>query len=295
MASIEVLQAGLFSTVQDRGRPGFSAVGLGRSGVADRASAALANRMLGNGADAAMIETTFGGLEVQCFGALQLVITGAACEVSVTRQTADGPRSHGAAVLEIIGLGDGDVIRLGRPTRGLRNYLAIRGGIETQRVLGSRSWDSLAQLGTPPLRTGTRLPIGRTAPSWPVVDAVAPALIDDAPTVLEALPGPRTEWFTAAAISLFESQLYTVGQDSNRVGMRLTADVPLERRITGELPSEGVELGSLQVPPEGFPVIFLADHPVTGGYPVVAVLRRRSIDLAAQLPPGAQLRFRLSS
>lgn len=293
MASIEVLQAGLFSTVQDRGRDGYSAVGLGRSGVADRSSAALANRMLGNWADAAMIETTFGGLEVQCRGALQLVITGAACEVTVTRQTVVGQRKHGAAVLELISLGDGDVISLGRPTRGLRSYLAIRGGIETPVILGSRSWDSLAQLGTPPLAPGMQLPIGRTAPSWPAVDAVAPPLIDDAPTVLEALLGPRTEWFTNMAISMLESQVYTVSQDSNRIGMRLTAGTPLERRITAELSSEGVELGSLQVPPKGFPVVFLADHPVTGGYPVIAVLRQKSIDLAAQLAPGAQLRFRL--
>ncbi|WIB13437.1 biotin-dependent carboxyltransferase family protein [Curtobacterium sp. MCPF17_052] len=172
-------------------------------------------------------------------------------------------------------------------------------------MLGSRSWDSLAQLGPAPLSVGEVLPVGDAsdgvgvgagAGAWPVVDAVPPPLLPwpGDPVVLDVVPGPRDDWFTPEWRTTLTGQEFHVSPDSDRVGVRTTASTPLVRAVTRELPSEGVETGSLQVPPAGFPVLFLADHPVTGGYPVVAVLTPESVDRAAQLRPGDTLRFRLA-
>lgn len=107
---------------------------------------------------------------------------------------------------------------------------------------------------------------------------------------LDVYLGPRDDWFTDEAVNLFLSQEWTVGRQSNRVGMRLEG-TPLERRRQGELPSEATLPGSIQVPPNGQPVLFLADHPVTGGYPVIATLSEDRLGLASQIPPGARIRF----
>ncbi|WFR66367.1 biotin-dependent carboxyltransferase family protein [Curtobacterium flaccumfaciens] len=182
------------------------------------------------------------------------------------------------------------------PSTGLRAYLAVRGGFAVDPVLGSRSWDSLARLGPAPLAAGDVLPVGGDAEAWPLVDAVAPPLVPapGEPVVLDAVPGPRDGWFTPEWRTLLTDQAHRVTPDSDRVGVRTTAGRPLSRAITRELPSEGVETGSLQVPPDGHPILFLADHPVTGGYPVVAVLTPASVDRAAQLRPGDPVRFRIT-
>lgn len=291
MSELRVLKVGLFASIQDRGRFGYSDMGLGSAGYADRGSAALANRMVGNPAGAAVVEVALGGFEIEATAAVILAVTGAICDVRISGP--DGRYSRGSAVLEVIDLQAGERLNLGTPSRGLRNYIAVRGGITVKPVLGSRSWDSLAKLGPEPLTAGAVLPVGTVTESWPIVDAVAPPLTDDAPPRLDILRGPRDDWFTADALALLVGQDYMVTPDSDRVGMRLGAAVPLRRRIEEELPSEGVETGSLQVPREGFPVLFLADHPVTGGYPVIAVLSQASVDRAAQLRPGDLVRFGL--
>jgi biotin-dependent carboxylase-like uncharacterized protein len=291
MAGLRVLQVGLFASIQDRGRFGYSDMGLGSSGSADRGSAALANRMVGNSADAALVEVALGGFEIEATGAVIVAVTGAMCDVTISGP--DGSGARGSSVLEVIGLQSGQRLHLGAPSRGLRNYIAVRGGFAVQPVLGSRSWDTLAKLGPEPLAVGAVLPVGTDAESWPIVDAVAPPLTDDDPPRLDILRGPRDDWFTANSLELLVGQDYFVTPNSDRVGMRLGAAAPLLRSIERELPSEGVETGSLQVPPEGFPVLFLADHPVTGGYPVIAVLSPASVDRAAQLRPGDLMRFGL--
>jgi biotin-dependent carboxylase-like uncharacterized protein len=219
-------------------------------------------------------------------------VTGAPCPVVV--EHADG-RSRGAASFEVLALAPGDTLRVGAPATGLRAYVAVRGGFAVEPVLGSRSWDSLARLGPAPVSAGDVLPVGDDADGWPVVDAVPPTetQADGSPTVLDVVPGPRDDWFTPDWRSTLTEQVHRVAADSDRVGVRTTAVTPLSRAVTTELPSEGVETGSLQVPPAGFPVLFLADHPVTGGYPVVGVLTPTAVDRAAQLRPGDPLRFRL--
>ena len=190
----------------------------------------------------------------------------------------------------------GDELALDTPGWGLRNYIAVRGGIDVEPVLGSRSTDTLSGLGPPPLGTDDRLPVGHAAGDWPTALS-APADRDHPRVVvLECHEGPRAGHLESPS-DLFVGT-WLVGSDSNRVGVRIdraegSAQPLLAHRAgAAELRSEGIAHGSVQVPPSGRPVIFLADHPVTGGYPVVAVLAAGAVDLAAQLVPGSEIRFR---
>ena len=172
----------------------------------------------------------------------------------------------------------------------------MRGGIDRAPVLPSLSFDTLAQDGPAPLAAGDRLAL-RAPRSNALVGEAEPARVNwpaaDATVELDVQLGPRTDWFSAEALERFESQPWTVTPESNRIGMRLRGAQPLTRAITHELPSEGTVLGAIQVPASGQPVLFLADHPLTGGYPVIACVAPWHLDLAAQMPIGARLRFRV--
>ncbi len=275
---LTVLAPGPLTTVQDLGRPGLAGIGVGRSGACDRASAALANRLVGNDPGAAVLEATLGGLAVRADADLVVVTTGA--------RPAGSP-AHDAP----LALPAGGTLRLGTPAGGLRTYLAVRGGIAVEPVLGSRSTDLLAGLGPPALRAGDVLPVGAPSDPMPGVD-VAP--VPDPPggeVTLRLLPGPRADWLTDDALELLGTAAWTVTTESNRVGLRLDGP-PLARRETGELPSEGLVRGALQVPPSGTPVLFLADAPVTGGYPVAGYVADDDVDRCGQLRPGQTLRLR---
>jgi biotin-dependent carboxylase-like uncharacterized protein len=279
---LTVLAPGPLTTVQDRGRPGWASIGVTRSGAADRAAADLANRLVGNDASAAVLEVTAGGLRVRAERTLLVAITGAPAPVTVDGRAApfDAP----------FPLGIGQVLGLGLPPMGLRSYLAVRGGVDVPSVLGSRSTDTLSGLGPAPLASGNRLPVGSLAADEPIVD-VAGVRAPSSRPVLGILPGPRRDWLAPDAWAALVREPWTVTADSNRVGLRLSGPV-LERARTDELPSEGLVPGAVQVPPDGAPVVFLADHPVTGGYPVLAVVRTADIPAAAQLRPGDAVRFR---
>jgi biotin-dependent carboxylase-like uncharacterized protein len=179
------------------------------------------------------------------------------------------------------------------PERGLRTYVSVRGGFDVPAVLGSRSTDTLSGLGPGPLTAGSRLPVGRHGghPSVDVAPHPAPPL---GTLVLDVVQGPRTAWL-AEPDALVRGE-WLVGSASDRVGVRLAGErLPRPASLEGrELPSEGVVRGAVQVPADGQPVVFLADHPVTGGYPVVAVLSEPAQDLLAQAVPGQQVRFRWS-
>ncbi|HEU0102421.1 MAG TPA: biotin-dependent carboxyltransferase family protein [Mycobacteriales bacterium] len=276
--SVTVLAPGPLCTVQDAGRPGLAATGVGRSGACDRASYRLANRLVGNPADAAVLEVTFGGLRLRADTDVVVVTTGARCP----------PAPAHNSPLE---LPAGRELTLGPPVAGLRTYVALRGGIDVPPVLGSRSTDLLSGLGPGAVRPGDVLPLGEPCLPMPGVD-VAPV---PEPTgddlAVRVSPGPRWDWFTGAARDALLGSAYAVTGDSNRVGLRL-AGRPLDRCENGELPSEGMARGALQVPPSGQPVLFLADHPVTGGYPVLAYVDDDDVDRCAQLRPGQRLLFR---
>jgi biotin-dependent carboxylase-like uncharacterized protein len=281
---LTVLAPGPLATVQDRGRPGWAAIGVTMSGAADRAAHDLANRLVGNHPAAATVEATAGGLRVRADRTLLVAVTGAPVPVTVDGRAApfDAPLT----------LHPGSVLALGRPPVGLRNHLAVRGGVDVPPVLGSRSTDTLSGLGPARLAAGDRLPVGDLAADEPVVD-VAPVRPPSSRPVLRLLPGPRRDWLAPEAWTALTSREWAVTADSDRVGLRL-AGPRLLRARDDELPSEGLVPGAVQVPPDGAPVLFLADHPVTGGYPVLAVVATADLPAAAQLRPGDAVRFRAS-
>jgi biotin-dependent carboxylase-like uncharacterized protein len=278
--SLEVLGTGALALVQDLGRPGLAASGVGRSGAADRAALTLANRLVANPEDAAGVEVVFGGLEVRAHGLLTVALAGAPAPADVDG-TPVGPYS-------VLTLHPGQVLRLGVPPTGLRSYLAVRGGIAVEPVLGSRSTDVLAELGPPKLTAGTLLPVGPEPAEFPVLDVAPVAAPTGGTVVLRAVSGPRTEYLVDPRA--LAATTWTASSRSDRVGMRLEGG-RLERAGDRELPTEGMVRGAVQVPPGGEPVLFLADHPVTGGYPVAAVVLNADVDRAAQVRPGQQVRF----
>lgn len=283
--ALEVLAPGPFATVQDLGRPGLARLGVGRSGAADRSALRLANRLVGNPEGAAGIEATYGGLAVRAVGSLVVALAGAPCRVSGA-----GGRGGMSVALH---LADGEELRLGPPSSGLRTCLAVRGGLAVEPVLGARARDTLAGLGPPALAAGHRLPVGTAVAGDPAAQQ-APCSAPAAGRVrLRILLGPRDDWFAPSALAVLVSSPYVVSGESDRVGARLHGPV-LDRGRDGELPSEGMVAGALQVPPAGRPVLLLADSPVTGGYPVVAVVVDEDLDRAGQLRPGQEVVFALA-
>ena len=285
-ARLEVLEPGPLALLQDRGRPGLSELGVGPSGAADRGAFALGARLLGQGTDLAAVEAHHGGLGLRALDTVTVVLTGAPTPATIDAR----PVGHAAPLT----LRRGSVLALGAPVSGMRTYVSVRGGIAVPMVLGSRSYDTLSGIGPPPLRAGDVLPVGRPA-GQPTVDVAPVAPPSAGPVTLDALPGPRGDWLHDP--TRLTAATWTVDPASDRVGIRL--DGPALRRtaalVDRELPSEGVVRGAVQVPADGRPVLFLADHPVTGGYPVVAVLTDHATDLAAQLVAGQQVRVRLLS
>ena len=282
MRWLEVLDPGPLSTCQDAGRPGLAHLGVPRSGALDVPAYALANRLVGNAPGAAVIETTFGGLRLRASAATTVAVTGALADVAV------GGRAQ--AWGQALAVAAGEVVEVAAPVAGVRSYLAAAGGIAVRPVLGSRSHDLLGGIGPPPLRAGDRLALGEP-PGQPVgVDVVLSRTPPD-PLPLRFCWGPRHDWFATAARDAFIDATFTVSPQSNRVAVRLSGPVV---RPTGEreLPSEGLVLGAVQVPPDGQPLVFLADHPTTGGYPVIGVVVDDDLAGCAQLAPGDRVVFR---
>lgn len=276
--TLHVHAIGASVLVQDRGRPGHAHLGVPRAGALDRPAAALASRLVGNDHDDAVLEVLLGDLVLTSDSACWVAVTGAPCTVRVGGRAA----AFGAAVR----LEPGVELRLGRPERGLRSYVAVSGGLDVEPVLGSRSTDTLGGLGPAPVTPGARLPVGpgRGAPA--PLDTPRPP----APGPLRLHPGPRADRVGGDVLALLAGTPYTVSPDSDRVGLRLLGE-PLPVARTGELASEGMVLGAVQVPPDGRPVVFLADHPTTGGYPVVAVVDEADLWWCAQVRPGETVTF----
>lgn len=283
---------GLQALFQDKGRSGQVAQGVSASGAMDQGALREANRLVGNDSGAACIElVAYGGFEVQSQGDTVVAITGA--DVPATLHAPDG-RSWPVASHAPLALGDGDRLHLGAPRSGVRAYLAVRGGFDVAPVLGSCATDTLAFIGPSPLAAGDRLAV-RALTAAAVVGAPAASAPDlplvDETVVLDVVMGPRTDWFTPEGVERLFSQAWQVTPQSNRVGLRLQGEAPLLRAVHGELPSEGTALGALQVPPSGQPVLFMADHPLTGGYPVIATVATYHLDRAGQIPVHARVRF----
>jgi biotin-dependent carboxylase-like uncharacterized protein len=279
--ALAVVRAGALTTIQDRGRPGHAHLGVPRSGALDAPAAALANRLVGNPVEAAVLETTLNGCALRPRSVVTVAVTGAPCPVTVNGR----PAPWGAPVR----VPAGALLDIGPARAGVRSYVAVAGAVTVDPVLGSRSTDLLSGLGPPPLTDGTVLPLGRPDGVHTRVDVV-PHPGPPSELVLRVTPGPRDDWFTSSALRTLATGTYRVSSASNRIGLR-TEGPSLERTVSGELPSEGMVLGAVQVPPDGRPVVFLADHPTTGGYPVIAVVRGADLPAAAQAIPGTPVRF----
>jgi biotin-dependent carboxylase-like uncharacterized protein len=284
---VRVLEPGAATLIQDLGRPGLASMGVSPSGAMDRGALALANRLVGNPDGAAGLEVLLGGLRVTADDLLWFAVTGAWGDVTI-----DGTRvePHTATPLE-----PGAVLALGAVRSGIRYCLAVRGGIAVEPVLGSRSRDVLAALGPPPVAAGDLLPIGaQPAQRIPPVDVVPVDPPTGGEIELALRPGPRRSWFSNAAWRSLTETTWTVSSRSDRTGVRLEGE-PLERAVGGELPSEGVIRGAIQVSPDGAPTVLAADHPVTGGYPVIAVVTDATVDRLAQARPGQRIRFTVAT
>ncbi|WP_237196594.1 urea amidolyase family protein [Rothia nasimurium] len=329
---LEVKAPGLQTLFQDGGRAGLTHWGVSPSGPADRAAAAEANRLVGNSTGATVLENLAGGLKLTALADVELALTGADTPAQITEDTPGQPTdpAEGSALaaetpLTVpsyapFALKPGQTLTLSAPARGLRTYLAVRGGFAARTEAASASRDTLASLGPEPLTAGEQLSL--VNPPVAVVADPAPALPLPEPGIVltvRALPGPREDWFTPESLGRFTNVTWEVSQSSDRIGVRLILadaaqeaplgqDVPstptdgsaapqptdvLTRAIARELPSEGMVAGAIQVPPSGEPVVFLADHPVTGGYPVIATVHPADLRLLAQAPPGTRLRFDL--
>jgi biotin-dependent carboxylase-like uncharacterized protein len=279
---IEIINQGIGSSFQDLGRPGLSHLGVGRSGAADRPSHDMANRLVGNDAGAATVETC-GGLSLRLHHPAVIAVTGAQGALDVRH----GPPM---GVNGVEHLPAGAAITVRPPDDGMRYYVAVRGGFAVAPVLGSRSFDTLSGLG-PPLAAGDYVEIGP--------DPLTPLTTDlgfrqPLTTLISISEGPRRDWFTEEAWSVLTGQEFVVSASGNRVGARLTGPV-LNRVKARELLSEGLVEGAIQVPPDGQPIVMLADHPVTGGYPVIAVVVASDLPSIVQARPGTALRFRHSA
>ncbi len=293
-AAIEfkVLAAPIPALFQDLGRFGQTGQGVSASGALDQGALKAANRAVGNPPDWPCLEITLGGFSFEATGRATIAFAGAPCPILV--RDAAG-REIEAAGYQPIALEASDVVTLGHPPAGMRSYLAVRGGFSVNPVLGSAATDTLAVVGPEPVGAGAVLALadereGLTSVSLTETPAFPAPKPGDVVT-LDVVLGPRTDWFTEAGLARLTDQLWTVTPQSSRVGIRLSGDQPIERRDSAELPSEGTATGAIQVPHSGQPVLFLADHPLTGGYPVIGAVAEYHLDLAGQIPANAKIRF----
>jgi biotin-dependent carboxylase-like uncharacterized protein len=267
--------AGPHTTIQDLGRPGLAHLGVPRSGALDRPALALANRLVGNPVDAAGLEVTMSGCSFWATTSVTIAVTGAPAPVTI----AGRHHGHGPVALRA-----GALAEIGPPTAGVRTYVAVAGGIDVPPVLGSRSTDTLSGLGPPRVRAGDVLPVGLPlGVRLAMVDFVPPPA--HGPVRLRIRYGPRDDWFTRAARELLKTP-YTVSAHSNRVGARLAGPALVRVDARRQLPSEGIVAGAVQVTADGQPLVFPADHPTTGGYPVIAVVDAADLPRLAQARPG---------
>jgi KipI family sensor histidine kinase inhibitor len=287
--AVRILDPGLLTTVQDLGRPGRAHLGIARSGAVDRAALRLANRLVGNSEDAAAFEIAMGGFRAIATADAWFAVTGAWGEAALDGKRIDPDVAHAWPA--------GAELHLDWFAQGARAYLAVRGGLDVPPAVGSRSCDTLAGLGPAPLRAGDAVPVGAEPPAPIPANDLAPWGAPQDELVIAVTFGPRADWFAPSALSALFEGVWTVGAQADRVGIRLEGPV-LERagdRLHGarqELPSEGMVPGAMQVPPQGGPTILLADGPVTGGYPVIAVVADSALDLLGQARSGTRIRFR---
>lgn len=286
--ALEVIDPGALLTIQDTGRRGWAHAGVPVAGAADLASARRANQLAGNPPGAALLEATVGRCRLRLRRGLTVAVTGAEAELAV-----DGLPARGNVALP---LPAGSELTVGPCRRGLRVYVAIAGGIEVEPVLGSRSTDTLSGIGPPPLERGDVLAVAAVSLSarTPSAAPPPPPPLPRPDVVLRVTGrwGPRPECLTGEGRATFRDAEFAVAALSDRTGVRLDGPT-VAVDPAGEVASEGVVAGSVQLPPGGQPIVLMRNHPPTGGYPVVAVVDADGVDALAQSTPGQKVRFEL--
>ena len=282
MSKVTITDVSGFITLQDEGRVGYANIAVPTSGAFDQASHHLANRIVGNFSGACGFESLRGKFEFTNDSDLVISVTGAPASVRINGREHEMFRAVFAPAGSVVNVSPGNL--------GMRTYLAIRGGIIGNQVMGSCSFDELSQIGTPPVKAGDQFEIEEKVSGSIGGDYLPGSVVNGFEVVeLEAMPAPRWSGFSNAEI-LFSSE-YQVTSSINRVGMRLNGP-ELVWNTQARLASEGVVMGAIQIPADGMPLIFGPDHPTTGGYPVVAVVSRKSLNVLAQCAPGTKVRIR---
>jgi KipI family sensor histidine kinase inhibitor len=283
-----VVEPGLRTVVQDGGRHGVASLGVPSAGPSDPLSLALANRLVGNAPDAGALEVTARGPRLRALCPLYVAVVGASPEVRVAGRSAPAG--------QVVPLSTGQELSVGALRDGLRTYVAVAGGFETALVLGGRSTDQLTGLGAGPLVRAQELWAGPAR--LPMGDHLDPDTHDEttvgSEVTLRVLPGPHPEWFVDDQLEQLAAGLFTVAPESNRVGLRLQGHrLTARRRVdaVGELDSQGVVTGTIQIPPSGDPVVLLGDHATLGGYPVLAVVVSADLGRLGQCGPGTLVRL----
>jgi antagonist of KipI len=290
MSSLLVESAGLQTTVQDLGRPGFGPEGVSASGAADPVALRLGNLLVENQPGVAGLELTLvGGSFVFPDGAV-IALTGADLGATVNGRPLEMWASH---TLE-----PGTKLMFGATRNFARGYLAIAGGIQVDPFLGSASTHVLSGLGGfegRALRQGDRLRIGKASKKVPRRRITLVALYAFKPRkVLRVTEGPQADWFSEAAKQVFYRDVFRVSEESDRVGLRLEGTA-LDGSTAREMITEGVSLGAVQVTPSGQPIILFVEQQTTGGYPKIANIIAADLHRIGQLRPRAEIRFQRTS
>ena len=283
--ALHILKPGLLTTVQDLGRYGHQASGVPVAGPMDTFSHRLANQLAGNPIEAATLEITLIGPDVIVEADTTMAIAGAQFEVTCD----DRPIGLGAS----FSVTRGQRLKFGRIVQGARAYLAVAGGIQTPIVLGSRATHLVSQMGGfdgRALQAGDRVPIESDPQPRPQRKSVGLTLPSKGRALLRVMPGPQADWFQSDAMRAIASVSFRISPQSNRMGYRLQGP-PLVRAREGELISEPLGIGAIQVPAAGEPILLMADRQTAGGYPKIGYVIAADLPIAGQLAPGDFIEF----
>lgn len=284
--AIVVIKPGMLTTVQDRGRWGFQSSGVPVAGPMDPMSHRVANALVGNGLDAATLEMTLLGPDLEFED--ERLVAAAGAEFSLT---VDGRPMPASAAFVVPA---GARLRFGPRRSGARAYLAVAGGIAVPLVLGSRSTHIISGIGGldgRPLRAGDRLPLGPSIAAGAATSLVSPrAPLPEGETRLRILPGPQEDRFVPGALETLCAAPYVIAHHSDRMGFRLEGP-RLSHAGSADIISDATPLGVLQVPASGQPILLMADRQTTGGYPKIATVISADLAIAGQLAPGDAITF----
>lgn len=288
METIKILDAGLLTTVQDLGRYGFQRYGVSASGVMDEYSAKIANKLVGNKLGEAVLETTLKGVQIEFLQNTAVAITGGNCDVTLNGAKIELWQSYL--------VNKGDILKMGICKSGLRNYLAFAGGIDVPVIMNSKSTNLKAKVGGfngRKLMTGDVLSVGVGSLEAPLTlnKHYIPTYSKD--IKVGVILGQQDDHFTEVGIKTFLNETYTVTQESDRMGIRLSSvsGATIEHKNGADIISDGITFGAIQVPGSGQPIVMMADRQTTGGYTKIGNVISSDLAKLAQATPGTKVKF----